>query len=151
MLESGCQAGSTGIGLLGASFLIDGVLTSSGNEKIFEPIISKNINLLIGNKKAKDIYTELVERSHQLKNESDKYNLLTKNINENKKSIDKLVNDKFIESNEGEEFKKRLDEVLTSNYSEFKNKAVKLTEDYKTELKKKDLKRVKNKILFFIF
>jgi len=49
----GCQVGSGGVILLGTSVLIDIVLDASGQEKIFQPLMAKGIQGLIGGNKFK--------------------------------------------------------------------------------------------------
>lgn len=46
----GCTVGSTTVGILGGSVLIDNVLDSSGYEKIFQPYIKKGFNTILGTK-----------------------------------------------------------------------------------------------------
>jgi len=58
----GCQVGSGGVSLLGTSVLIDTVLDASGQEKIFQPLMAKGIQGLIGGRKTQTIYEELQEK-----------------------------------------------------------------------------------------
>lgn len=133
----GCQVGSTGVGLLGASVLIDGALVSAGQEKIFEPVLNRGVNAIIGNKSAKDVYGELASRTNKLKLDSDKHNLLVKELETSKESIAELVKTKLLSEEEGNTIKAGLDELQNSSYEELRNKAKTLNKEFSNEYNKR--------------
>ena len=58
----GCQTGSTGIGLLGAGFIIDAALAASDQEKIFEPRLGSFIKSMVGGGSVKEAYLDLSKK-----------------------------------------------------------------------------------------
>jgi hypothetical protein len=55
----GCQVGSSGLSILGTSMLIDTALEAAGHDKIFDPIISKGINKIVGSNAIKDEFATI--------------------------------------------------------------------------------------------
>jgi len=133
----GCQAGSTSVGLLGASVLIDGALASAGQEKIFEPMMNKGISALVGSRQAKDVYAELANKTKLLNTETEKYDLLIKDIDSSKTSIAELVKNKIFSAEDGKLINEGLDEIKNSNYSKLKENASTLRDEYIAEYKKR--------------
>src|SRR6202012_5637496 len=114
----GCQVGSSGVGLLGASVLIDGLLASAGQEKIFEPMMSKGINALVGGRQAKKVKL--------LETESAKHELLVKDLESSKNSIDELVKNKFFSAEDGKVLKDGLDELKNTDRAKLQERATSL-------------------------
>lgn len=46
--KTGCQVGSTGVGMLGSSMIIDSALDAAGKEKIFEPYLNRILQVIGG-------------------------------------------------------------------------------------------------------
>jgi len=122
----GCQVGSSGVGLLGASVLIDGLLASAGQEKIFEPMMSKGINALVGGRQAKDVYSEIANKVKLLETESAKHELLVKDLESSKNSIDELVKNKFFSAEDGKVLKDGLDELKNTDRAKLQERATSL-------------------------
>jgi hypothetical protein len=132
----GCQASSAGVGLLGASVLIDGALASAGQEKIFEPMMNRGINALVGSRQAKEVYAELANKTKLLNTDTAKYELLIKDIDSSKASITELVKNKIFSAEDGKLINEGLDEIKNSNYSKLKESASTLRDEYIAEYNK---------------
>jgi len=130
----GCQVGSSGVGLLGASVLIDGLLASAGQEKIFEPMMSKGINAIVGGKQANDIYSEIANKTKQLETESARHELLVKDLESSKNSIDELVKNT---AEDGKVLKEGLDELKNTDRAKLQESATSLKNQALAEYEKR--------------
>lgn len=63
----GCSVAANGVGLVGTSVLIDGILEAGGQEKVFTPLMGKGIKFIIGGQPADSMFNDLQKRLSVLK------------------------------------------------------------------------------------
>src|ERR1700712_4695371 len=133
----GCQLGSSSVGLLGSAVLIDGILQAADQEKIFEPVLSKAVNAIIGTKNAKDIYKEFAEKASKLADDAAKNQELMRNLDSSVKDITSLVDNGVLTPEEGKEIQAGLEDLKQEGFKDLKGKGSLLSEEYKRVFEKK--------------
>ena len=135
--EYGCQAGSAGLSLVGTSFLIDSMLEAGNQEKIFTPLIGKNVKFILNNKPADET---LLSIKKEIKNLEDS------------KARFKEISD-LLEKTEGafdyNDFSKKDIDSIKSTINEVKNMEKNKISDYASDLAKNNRKYseiIKNKM-----
>ena len=103
----GCQVGSTGIGLAGASVITDTVLEAGGQEKIFTPLIGKGVKFIIGGKPADNLFVNIEKNVKDIENSKNVLNNI-KNLSE---ACDSSLTNSDLTKNEVESVRSALDEV----------------------------------------
>lgn len=91
----GCTVGQFGIGFVGTSVLADTVLEAGGHNKIFSPLISKHISMLIGQKPANSVYLEIEQGLSKMKDTKSKIESLQSIIEQAKTVFDGAENSNF--------------------------------------------------------
>lgn len=85
----GCQVGSTGVGLAGASVITDTILEAGGQEKVFTPLIGKGVKFIIGGKSADNLFVNI---NRDIKNMENSKEILTSVKNLSKQCESTLYN-----------------------------------------------------------
>jgi len=135
----GCQVGQTGLGVVGASVVIDTFLEQTGHEKVILPFIAKGIKLVTGSKAtpltedARGFYADMQYNITQLKDASERHKRLTE-ITESLDVSDFLQGG--ISMKDAEEIKTILLETNEASKDEVKDIALRIISQVE-ELKKK--------------
>ena len=103
----GCQIGSTGIGLAGASVITDTILEAGGQEKVFTPLIGKGVKFFIGGKPADNLFIDINKDIKNIENSKDVLN----NIKKLAEHCDSALDTEDLTKNEVESVRSVLDEV----------------------------------------
>jgi hypothetical protein len=134
----GCQLGTSGVGLMGLSVLVDGILFNAGHEKIFEPYINNVVNKLkLGDKPVKDVYAEYAERTNSLQKESVVFEELKSTLDGSIAGIIELKEKGLLTAEQAKEINEGLEEIKNSSFDDLKTKAKTLTSDYKSEFERR--------------
>ena len=121
----GCQVGSTGLGLVGTSFMIDSMLEAGNHEKVFTPIIGKGVKFMVGGTPADNILSEMNKNMKQIEDSK-------KRLEEIKKLFDKT--DNVMKSSD---FDKKDIDSIKSVMHEIKNMEKSKLQQHTNELAKK--------------
>lgn len=132
----GCNIGSSTVGVLGGTVLIDGVLESSGYEKIFQPYIKSIIDTILGNRYKLNELSQLVLvsnknflESEKIKKELEYLNILINNFNE-------LCQSENISEKDKNEIKKEIEKVIQDHKNKIQLNEGKIVKAYKNTFKK---------------
>lgn len=131
----GCQAGSAGLGLVGTSFMLDSMLEAGNQEKIFTPLIGKEVKFIVGGKPADAILSEIKRNLDEI--ESNK-----KRLEEVNKLFDKtnnIMDYKDFSKKEIDSIKAAVEEVKNMEESQLQRSAKELAKkirDYSNSAKK---------------
>lgn len=134
----GCQVGSGGLSILGSSMLVDTALEAADHDKIFEPIITKGINSMIGSNANKDEFANITKKLKLLKSASAQHDLLTAEVESNKQSIDILVKNKVMSAEEGQMMKEGFDYLKNSSLETLKKDATSLSSEWIANINKRN-------------
>lgn len=103
----GCQVGSTGIGLAGASVITDTILEAGGQEKVFTPLLGKGVKFIIGNKPADSIFAHINKDIKNIDNSKD----ILYNIKKLSEQCESSLNTSDLSKDDVESIKPALDEI----------------------------------------
>jgi len=103
----GCQVGSTGIGLAGASVITDTILEAGGLEKVFTPLLGKGVKFIICNKPADSIFAHINKYIKNIDNSKD----ILYNIKKLSEQCESSLNTSDLSKDDVESIKPALDEI----------------------------------------
>ena len=123
----GCKLGSSGIGLVGASVIVDNVLEGGGNEKVFTPLLGKGLNFFINGTPADDMYANINKDLRNLKTTREKVDQVSSWIEQSESAL----NSKDFSKQDAKEIKSILEQIKEMEKSKLESQGKNLAETVK--------------------
>lgn len=133
----GCAVGSSSIGILGGTVLIDGILESSGHDKIFHPYTQRGIDSILGVKNKPSGYNGLGLEAKKYISESGKFHKELEDLDNLLNNLDYLSKLKSIDEKDINNLREEINIIKQNNIDKINNNGGKIYEAYQRTFSKK--------------